>query len=211
MVVTMMPDQRVAVRWGQAFPTVGQVFTRAVEIRWPRPRVLVILESEEVAPGGSWHAVDVDPWTVPHCRGVPGRGLGPLLPDGSVGVGPGAHPSAGQRAWWGAAAVGRDRRVGDPLHPKDGDRGPWVRRGSSGPGAVRPRCPERGDTPQRQTRYRPATGRAPKSVPPNRQMANRSRGPDQHPETWIRLGPNSPGRPRRSEKLDRTGGSSPTT
>ena len=51
----------------------------------------------------------------------------------------------------------------------------------------------------------PAAGRTPPGVPPNRQMANRLRRPDQHPQTRIRLGPHPPGQPRRSENLDRTG------
>jgi len=42
-------------------------------------------------------------------------------------------------------------------------------------------------------------------VPQNREVANRQRGPDQQPQTRIRLGPHPPGRHRRSPDLDRTG------
>ena len=59
------------------------------------------------------------------------------------------------------------------------------------------------------TRPGPTTAGTTPSLPPNRQMANRMRGPDQHPQTRIRLGPHPPGQPRRSENLDRTRGLHP--
>ena len=48
---------------------------------------------------------------------------------------------------------------------------------------ARPRCPDRGDPPQGQTRPARRAQRTPASVPTNRQVANRQRRPDQHPQT----------------------------
>ena len=45
----------------------------------------------------------------------------------------------------------------------------------------RPRRPHRRDPPQGQTRQGPTSRRTPTGVPPNRQVANRQRGPDQQP------------------------------
>jgi hypothetical protein len=70
-------------------------------------------------------------------------------------------------------------------------------------------CPHRRDTPQGPTRHRPPPGRETPSIPPDHQMANRMRRPDQHPQTRIRLGPHPRGQPRRSENLDRTRGLHP--
>jgi IS5 family transposase len=56
---------------------------------------------------------------------------------------------------------------------------------------------------QGQTRPGPPGGRTPARVPAGRQVANRLRRPDQHPQTPIRMGPHLPGRHRRSPDLDR--------
>ena len=76
-------------------------------------------------------------------------------------------------------------------------------------GLDRARCPHCRHTAQGPARRRPPAGRKTPSIPPNHQMANRMRRPDQHPQTRIRLGPHPPGQPRRSENLDRTRGLHP--
>jgi IS5 family transposase len=68
-----------------------------------------------------------------------------------------------------------------------------------------------GDPPQRQTRQGPISRRTPPSVPASREMANRKRRPDQHPQTRLRLGPHPHRRHRRCPNLDRARPSSPTT
>jgi IS5 family transposase len=46
-------------------------------------------------------------------------------------------------------------------------------------------------------------------VPPKHQMVHRQRGPDQHPQTTVRMGPNPPRSPRRGPDLGRTRGPDP--
>jgi transposase, IS5 family len=58
--------------------------------------------------------------------------------------------------------------------------------------------------PQRQTQQGPARRRTRTSVPPNREMANRLRRPDQPPQTQLRMGPQHDRQHRRRPDLDRT-------
>ena len=60
--------------------------------------------------------------------------------------------------------------------------------------------------PARADPARPEGRRTPAGVPPDGEMANRQRGPDQQPEAGIRLGSHPIGRPGGSPDLDRTGG-----
>ena len=64
-------------------------------------------------------------------------------------------------------------------------------------------CAHRGDPPQRQTGQGPTGRGTPTDVPKNREVANRHRRQDQHPQTRLRMGPNPHRRNRRSQDLDR--------
>src|SRR5216683_6845710 len=71
------------------------------------------------------------------------------------------------------------------------------------------RGPPRGHPPQGQTRQDPPGRRTTAGVPAGRQMADRQRRPDQHPQTPVRVGPHPPGRHRGSPDLDWVRGPGP--
>ena len=97
--------------------------------------------------------------------------------------------------------------TGDQTHRPEtahGDRGPRLRRSRRRGRPARARHPRRRDPPQRQTQQGPARRRTKTSVPPNREMANRLRRPDQPPQTQLRMGPQHDRQHRRRPDLDRT-------
>jgi hypothetical protein len=88
-------------------------------------------------------------------------------------------------------------------------RGPRLRRSHRRGRPARPRHPRRRHSPQRQNHQSPARRRTTTRVPPNREMANRLRRPDQPPQTQLRMGPQHDRQHRRCPNLDRTPSASP--
>jgi IS5 family transposase len=102
-----------------------------------------------------------------------------------------------------------ERVIARPAAPAHRRRRPWLRRGARRGRPARPRRADRRHPAQGQTRQGQTGRRTPTGVPQDGEMANRQRGPDQQPQTGIRLGPHRNRRPGGSPDLDRTGGPGP--